>query len=231
MNLSAPHATKELQVQNTARKILLICGILSSLLYVTADVLAAMKWEGYSYINQAVSELSAIGAPTRPLIVALFSIYNVLVIAFAIGVWPSVGKKRFLRIAAIMLVIYAVIGEVTLLFSPMNLRGSAMAANDVGHITLTAVEVLSIVLFMAFGSGADGKWFRVYSIATIVTLMVAGILTGMLSTQMTAEAASTPWAGVAERVNIYGTMLWILVLALTLLNIGKESTSISSSEG
>jgi uncharacterized membrane protein AbrB (regulator of aidB expression) len=55
-----------------------------------------------------------------------------------------------------------------------------MAANDVGHITLTAVEVLSIVLVMAFGSGAYGKWFRVYSIATIVILIAAGILTGVL---------------------------------------------------
>lgn len=231
MKLSATYTIRELQVQNTARKILLICGILSSLLYVIADLLAVMQWKGYSYINQAVSELSAIGAPTRPLIMVLFSLYNVLVIAFAIGVLITVGKKRFLRIAAIMLVIYAVVGEVTLLFSPMNLRGSAMAANDVGHITLTAVEVLSIVLFIAFGSGADGKWFRVYSIATIVILMAGGIITGMLSTQMTAEASSTPCAGVSERVNIYGTMLWILMLAITLLNIRTESKSVNSSEG
>jgi hypothetical protein len=50
-----------------ARKLLLICGIVSSGLYVAADILAAMRHEGYSYADQTISELSAIGAPTRPL--------------------------------------------------------------------------------------------------------------------------------------------------------------------
>jgi len=43
------------------RKLLLICGILSSLLYVGTDILAAMLYEGYSYTSQSISELGAIG--------------------------------------------------------------------------------------------------------------------------------------------------------------------------
>jgi hypothetical protein len=53
------------------RKTLLVCGILSSLLYVAMTVFIAMQWEGYSSASQTVSELSAIGAPTRSLWVAL----------------------------------------------------------------------------------------------------------------------------------------------------------------
>ena len=34
------------------RKVLLACGILSSLLYVATVVLAAMRWEGYSSTSQ-----------------------------------------------------------------------------------------------------------------------------------------------------------------------------------
>ena len=49
------------------RKTLLVCGILSSLLYVAMTVLVAMQWEGYSSASQTISELSAIGAPTRSL--------------------------------------------------------------------------------------------------------------------------------------------------------------------
>ena len=49
------------------RKILLVCGVFSVLLYVAMNVLVAMQWEGYSSVSQTVSELSAIGAPTRPL--------------------------------------------------------------------------------------------------------------------------------------------------------------------
>jgi hypothetical protein len=146
----------------------------------------------------------------------LFTAYNLLVIAFAAGVWKSAGEKRSLRVASIMLVIYAVVGEVTQLFSPMQARGSATSATDIGHIILTAVEVLSIVLFIAFGSGARGKTFRIYSVASIVILIGAGVLTGVLSTNMTAAASSTPWAGAIERVNIYGTMLWIAMLGVAL---------------
>jgi hypothetical protein len=48
------------------RKTLLVCGILSSMLYVAMTVVVGMQWEGYSSTSQTISELSAIGAPTRP---------------------------------------------------------------------------------------------------------------------------------------------------------------------
>jgi hypothetical protein len=53
------------------RKILLVCGILAALLYVGSDILAAMRWEGYSYTAQTVSELRAVGAPTRAFLVPI----------------------------------------------------------------------------------------------------------------------------------------------------------------
>jgi hypothetical protein len=68
-------------------KVLLICGVLASLLYVVTDILAGMIWEGYSFSSQAISELSAIHAPTRPLVVTLGLIYDVLLIAFGFCVW------------------------------------------------------------------------------------------------------------------------------------------------
>jgi len=46
------------------RKILLVCGILASLLYVAMNVIGAMMYDGYSSVSQTVSELSAIGAPS-----------------------------------------------------------------------------------------------------------------------------------------------------------------------
>jgi hypothetical protein len=49
------------------RRILLLCGVLSPLLYAVADALAGMRWEGYSFRDHTISELGAIGAPSRPL--------------------------------------------------------------------------------------------------------------------------------------------------------------------
>ena len=69
-----------------ARKTLLVCGILSSLLYVATDVLGGMRYPGYSFTSQAVSELMAIGAPSEAFVDPLFIAYGVLVLAFGVGV-------------------------------------------------------------------------------------------------------------------------------------------------
>jgi hypothetical protein len=80
------------------RKPLLTCGILSSLFYLAAIILGALRWESYSSITQYVSELSAIGAPTRSLVVPLLLISDVLLIAFGFGLWASGGRKRAMHV-------------------------------------------------------------------------------------------------------------------------------------
>jgi len=47
------------------RKALLVCGVFASVVYVAGNTLGALRWPGYSWISQTISELSAIGAPSR----------------------------------------------------------------------------------------------------------------------------------------------------------------------
>ena len=68
------------------KKELLICGILSSLFYIAMNVFIPLLFEGYSYSSHTVSELSAIGAPTRQLWVPLAFVYTLLFAAFGFGV-------------------------------------------------------------------------------------------------------------------------------------------------
>ena len=93
------------------RKILLICGIASSVLYVASEILISWWDPNYSYRDQSFSELLAPGSPTRPLVLVLLAIpYGVLVTAFGVGVWASAGRRRAGRIAGALLVGYAVVG-------------------------------------------------------------------------------------------------------------------------
>jgi hypothetical protein len=87
----------------TVRRILLACGILSSLLYAAMLVIVAMQSEGYSSASQTVSELSAIGAPTRVLWVTLGIIWTLLVIAFGFGIRVSARGNRSLRVVGVLL--------------------------------------------------------------------------------------------------------------------------------
>jgi Protein of unknown function (DUF998) len=198
------------------RKILLICGILSSLLYAATVVLAAMRWEGYSPISQIVSELIAIDAPTRPLVVPLFITYCLLVFAFGVGVWQSPGRKRALRLVAIGLIGKEVLGLVVTLFFPMHLRGVEGTLTDTMHAALTFLGILFMLLALVSAATAFGKRFRLYSIVTILMLVVGGILTGLDAPRL-ATNLPTPWMGVWERINIFGYMLWVVVLSIVLL--------------
>src|SRR6266699_6808642 len=93
------------------REVLLACGVLSSLLYVATDVLGGMRYEGYSFTSQAISELAAIGAPSKPFVDPFFIAYDLVALAFGIGVLrEAAGRNRALRIAAAMLIGYGAIG-------------------------------------------------------------------------------------------------------------------------
>lgn len=198
------------------RKVLLVCGILSSLLYIATVVLAAMVWEGYSSTSQTVSELIAIDAPTRPPVVPLFVIYSLLVYAFGLGIWGSVGQKHALRLVAVGLIGKEILGLVVTLFFPMHLRGVETTVTDTIHGALTLVGVLFMLLAIGSGAMAFGKRFSLYSIGTILMFLVGGALAGLGAPRLAANLP-TPWMGVTERVNIFAYMLWVVVLAIALL--------------
>ena len=126
------------------REMLLVCGPLSSRLYVAMNLFGAMQWQAYPSASQTVSELSAIGAPTRTLWVTLGVFYSLLVIAFAWGMWLSARHNRPLRVAGIAMIVYGVVSLAWPL-APMHLRETLAAGggtlSDTMHLTLAAVTV------------------------------------------------------------------------------------------
>jgi hypothetical protein len=203
-----------------ARKALLVCGIVSSLLYAAMNVFVAMQWEGYSSASQTVSELSAIGAPTRPLWVVLGIVYTLLVAAFGLGVWVSARQNRPLRVVGGLLVAYGVT-SFAWPFAPMHLRGERPTLTDTMHIVLAIVTVLLMLLAIGFGTATFGKRFRLYCIATMVILFAFGALTFRDGPRIAANLP-TPRVGVWERINIGVFLLWVVVLAITLLRVQDQ---------
>jgi hypothetical protein len=199
------------------RKILLACGIASSLLYGAA--IWVIRYDGYNPISQTVSELSAWGVSTRPLWMVLGTLYDALIIAFALGVWASAGGKRTLRITAGLLLAYGLLG-LAWPFASMHQRHVLAAGGgtlaDTGHLVLAMVTVALMFAAMAFGAAAFGMPFRLYSIATIVTLLAFGALTTSNASRVAANLP-TPWVGLWERINIVVFLVWVVVLAIVLL--------------
>jgi hypothetical protein len=210
------------------KKLLLLCGVASSLLYVVMNIAAAALDKDYSSFSQTVSELSAIDAPTRTFWVPFGIIYSLLVGAFGYGVYISGSKSRPLRVVGILLLVYGIIGP---FWPPMHQREVLAAGGgtltDTMHIVFTIVTVVLMTLAIGFSAAAFGKVFRYYSIATIFVLFIFGGLTGMQASNLEANLP-TPWAGVWERINIAAFLLWIIVLATSLLRPHHEAETSST---
>jgi len=97
-------------------KALLLCGIVSSLLYIMMLVFIPIQWKEYSSNSQTVSGLSAIGAPTRALWVPLGSVYTLLAAIFGFGVLKSAKENTPLKMMGIFIIIYALLGAFLLWF-------------------------------------------------------------------------------------------------------------------
>jgi hypothetical protein len=92
------------------QKALLICGVFASLRYVAVNFIVPLNYPGYNSMSQTISELSAIGAPTRHLWVVLCIPFTLLEIAFGCGVFLSAGRNRSLDTAGALLIAFGIIG-------------------------------------------------------------------------------------------------------------------------
>ena len=200
--------------ENTAlQKFMLVCGILSSVWYVLINVYVPLQYEGYSVASLTVSELSAIGAPTRRLWVVLVAIYPILFFAFGLGVLRTSDGNRPLNVVGWLIVFYAVFN---FYWPPMHMRGVEPTLTDTLHIVWAFVTVLLMILMMGFGAVALGNGFRIYTITSIVLHILFGILTGIESPNIPLNGP-TPTIGIWERINIAVFMIWVIILALELL--------------
>ena len=212
-----------------SRRLLLSCGIVSSLVYVAVNIIGPMIYPGYDVVSRAVSELSAIGAPTRPLFIATGIPYNLLVLAFGIGVWRSAAGSRPLEAAGASLAAFAVLGF-TAPFASMQQRGQPFALTDALHIAGTSLTVLLMLLAIGFGAAALGPRFRAYSIVTLLVHLVFGAWAAAEGPRL-AAGQPTPWIGVTERINIGVFLLWVVVLAVALMRESERRAPRGASSG
>src|SRR5262245_37595642 len=139
----------------TLANVLLACGIVASIIYVAADIVGAAVWDGYSMKTFTISELSAIDAPSRPLVPAIMIVFGLLTLAFATGVLQT-GRERGLRVTGWLLV---AVGLANLAgpFVPMHLRGVQPSLTHALHTVATAVPSLLLALAIWFGRRAVGR--------------------------------------------------------------------------
>lgn len=205
------------------QKTLLFCGILSTVWYLVVNIIVPFQYPGYDIASQTVSELSAIDAPTRQLWIILLIPFSLFVIAFGIGVWLSGSYDKKIRFVAAIVIFDAVFAS---FWPPMHQREVIAAGGgtftDTLHVVWAFIHLAFMLLMMGFGASVFGKWFRIYTMATVIGFIVFGLLTTQESLGMEA-GKPTPYVGIWERINIGAYMLWIVVFAISLLRTEKAA--------
>ncbi len=214
--------------RESARKILLAVGAASTVLYIAMDTIAALSYEGYNYASQTISELSAIGAPTRGLWLPLGVAYNLMLLAGVIGLWQTHGG-RAIRAIAVLEAGMVVLGFAGWPFAPMHQRevlaAGGSSLSDTLHLVYAGISSVIFFLCIALGSRLFGTRFFIYSVATIALMLVFGFYTGR-ETPRVGDNLSTPLLGIAERITVFGSMIWLSAFNLRLMvarNAGTES--------
>ncbi len=195
------------------RRWFLACGIAGAAVYPLSDIFVSTRYPGFSYRDQAVSELFAIGAPTSTLATTLFSVSSVLLLLFAVGIWMSANGRRSVRAIAVLMGLNAVDALLLWNLFPMHMRGVQPTFTDTMHGLLAIDPFLLAAIVLA--AIAFRGWFRTYTISTIVFTTVLAII-GLSFIPAVVAGEPTPWMGISERVPQYATNVWYAVFAMVL---------------
>jgi len=183
------------------------------------NIFVPYGFNGYNSASMTVSELSAIGAPTRTIWVLLGILYSLMFGVFSLGVRQSSANNKALRKTSVLLIMYTVANLVWPFF-PMHQRAALAAGessfSDTMHLVMAGVTVLIMVSAMGFSALAFGLKFKVYALASIVTQLCFGILTSIEAPGVDRNLP-TPTIGIWERINIGVFLLWVAVLSVVLL--------------
>lgn len=224
---SARSAAAQHAVRGRAVTGLLACGIAYPVTYVVAnDIVAASRYPGYSRVDQAVSELSATGAPTRRFLVMMLPAFTGLTLAYGVGVWKAAGQRRALRATGLVLAASGATGIAWLPF-PMSSRDviarGAATGGDTGHLVLSGLTIAEILALFGAGAGAFGTRFRTYSLTCGAVVLLSGAFTARQAAKV-ATGQPTPRMGLYERISIGTWLQWMAALATILLREQRALT-------
>jgi hypothetical protein len=193
------------------REGLLVAAIGSVAVYGVGDLASGLSYDGYSYRDQWISELSAFGSPVRPLMVTAILVHGLLLIVFGIGFRRFADRKSLCWIG-LLLIVAGMIGLPTHTVFAMSSRWMTPGFNDTMHASLSLAFGLVVFVAVALSAVAYRGWFRLYAIATIPILVGFCVASSMAIQGI--EQNFTPWAGSFERINAYAYFAWLVVLAV-----------------
>lgn len=194
---------------------LILCGILSPILYILATIIGGLLIPEYSHIKNAVSELIQSGAPNKLLLVTLMIISSISTILGCVGIILT-HKKRINKLVItgiILILITGLFGLLTSSIFPQDPIDSPMTLPGIMHIVIVTISALITIvspLLVGFGICQNEGWenFKLYSIISVLIIFIAGGLTPFIILK------EIPLMGLIQRIAIGAYFQWFIVLSI-----------------
>lgn len=192
-----------------------LLGLLSLISYTAAVIFAPLAYPDYNWMAQAVSDLSAINAPSQILWQQLSSLYGVCGVVSITLVCVFIQGKltKTLRIGIYLFAVMNWISNVGYVMFPLSDSGNARTFQDIMHIYVVTVLVvlLSIVSLIVIMVG--GYRNRQYcSLAVWATIALLLMFAGAIGTNIVPRE----FFGIPERFSVFAATGFNAVLGFYL---------------
>ncbi len=161
-----------------------LLGVISFLSYLCAVIFAPLAYPGYDWLSQAVSDLSADGAPSLKLwdsLSALYKAFSLLTMVIATLVASSSNRNKLLKLGIYLFTVMSLFSNVGYTMFPLSEAGFGGAFQDIMHVyVITAFVVLlsisSLILCIIGGHKKNGSKLIFIGAIVCFSMMMIGAL-------------------------------------------------------
>ncbi len=194
-----------------------ICGIISLLSYTAMVVFSPLAYPGYDWLSMAVSDLSAVGAPSAELAGQLNALYGPcgLVSIMAVCVASQNLKTKVLRLGIYFFAAMEWISDVGYKLFPWVADADSSHPQNVMHLIVTALVVifsLAALILSIIGAKKEGmKSLFIWACVCLTAMLLGPVGTGIMPKAV---------FGLFERFSTFSAVTFNAVLG-TFLLLGK----------
>lgn len=191
-----------------------VFGIISLLSYTAIVVFSSLAYPGYNWLSMAVSDLSAVGAPSAALAERLNALFGpcAVVSVMAVCVGAAGCRSKLLRAGIGFFAAMEWITVVGYKMFPWVQGAAASSFQNIMHLVVTALVVLfsiiSLVLIAIGGREEPLRALSAWAIVCLAAMMIGALGTGILPKSV---------FGLFERFSTFSAVVFNAVLGMYLL--------------
>ena len=191
---------------------LCLSGIISVIFYLLHDVIGAINYPGYNWMSQAVSDLTAIDAPSFVVASGYVTVYKILscLTCILVCILLQSEKNKSLRVGVYFFTFMTFISSIGYALFPLSSAGYDGSIQSFIHVYILTIVVvlLSIISLITIAVGSfksNKKVLGILSIISLLLMFVGAVGSGNVPKEI---------FGIFERFSTYSAVIFTSILGI-----------------